>query len=109
MYMANKIIWGIFFAITALLFTYILFFVKLEPAGDIVEYYGITESILNHGSIELTKQDEQILSRTLHPEYFKDPQYYIKGKDSNRYPVHFPFYSFLALPVRIVLIFLQFD
>lgn len=107
--MSNKIIWGIFFAITTLLFGYILFFAKLQPAGDIVEYYGITESILNHGGINLTSQDQNNLSFALHPEYFQDPQYYIKGKDDNRYPVHFFFYSLLALPIRIVLILLQLD
>ncbi len=107
--MGNKIVWGIFFILTLFLTGYILFFVKLEPAGDIVEYYGITESLLNHGGINLTSQDQSNLSTTLHPEYFQDPQYYIKGKDGNRYPVHFPFYSFLAFPVRIVLIFLQVD
>ena len=107
--MGNKIIWGIFFTVTTLLFGYILFFAKLQPAGDIVEYYGVTESILNHGSIELTQQDEQNLSKKLHPAYFQDPQYYIKGKDGNRYPVHFPLYSFLAVPVRVILIFFQLD
>lgn len=107
--MSNKIIWGIFFAITALLFGYILIFAKLQPAGDIAEYFGITESILNHGSIELTQQDEQNLSKILHPAYFKDPQYYIAGKDGKRYPVHFPLYSFLAVPVRVILISFQLD
>jgi hypothetical protein len=107
--MANKIIWGIFIILTLFLTGYILFFVKLEPAGDIVEYYGITESFLNHESFKLSSQDQQNLSLALHPEYFQDPQYYIKGKDGNRYPVHFFFYSILALPIRIILIFLQRD
>jgi hypothetical protein len=107
--MANKILWVIFTGITVFFLAYILFFVKLEPAGDIAEYFGITESILNHGSIELTQQDEQNLSKILHPAYFQDPQYYIKGKDGNRYPVHFPLYSFLAVLVRVILIFFQLD
>lgn len=107
--MRNKLVWGIFFTVTALLFGYILFFTKLEPGGDIAEYFGITESILNHQSLELTTQDEQNLSKLLHPEYYADPQYYLTGKNDKRYPVHFFLYSLLAIPVRVVLNFLQLD
>lgn len=73
------------------------------PAGDIAEYYGITESVLRHGSVNLSAEDERILSQTLHPEYFANPGYYIAGTNGNRYPVHFVAYSFVLVPVRLLL------
>ena len=60
-----------------------------QPAGDIAEYFGITESVLRHRSINLTPGDQTTLSQPLHPQYFTNPGYYIAGVDGNRYPVHF--------------------
>ena len=74
-----------------------------EPAGDIAEYFGMTESVLRHGGINLSTLDQTSLSTTLHPEYFTNPGYYIAGTDGNRYPVHFIGYSLLLTPVRWVL------
>ena len=74
-----------------------------EPAGDIAEYFGITESVLRHSSINLTPQDQTALSLTLHPQYFSNPGYYIPGTNGNRYPVHFVGYSLLLTPVRWIL------
>ncbi len=74
-----------------------------EPAGDIAEYFGITESIMRHGAINLTPEDQASLSKTLHPAYFTNPGYYIRGTDGNRYPVHFIAYSLLLVPVRWLL------
>ncbi len=74
-----------------------------EPAGDIVEYFGITESVLRHGTVVLTPEDQTLLSQRLHPEYFSNPGYYVPGLDGNRYPVHFVAYSLLLVPVRLVL------
>ena len=74
-----------------------------EPAGDIAEYFGITESVLRHGSVNLTPIDQASLSKTLHPAYFTNPGYYIRGADGNRYPVHFIAYSLLLVPVRWLL------
>lgn len=76
---------------------------KVQLAGDIVEYYGITESLKNHLSFNLTNNDQNNLEKVLHPEYFLDPGYYILGTNENRYPVHFVFYSVLATPIRILL------
>jgi len=78
---------------------------NVQLAGDIVEYYGITESLKNHFSFNLTNIDQQNLEKVLHPEYFLDPGYYIFGKDNNKYPVHFVFYSILATPIRLILEF----
>ena len=75
---------------------------KVQLAGDIVEYYGITESLKKHMSFNLTKEDQNNLEKVLHPEYFSDPGYYILGTNENRYPVHFVFYSVLATPIRII-------
>lgn len=71
-----------------------------EPAGDIAEYYGITESLMNHASINLTNDDITNLSNSLHPQYYDNPGYYIWGKNGNRYPVHFFAYSLLLTPIR---------
>ncbi len=74
-----------------------------EPAGDIAEYFGVTESVINHGGVNLTAQDQSALSTSLHPEYFTSPGYYIAGANGNRYPVHFVAYSLLLVPVRLLL------
>lgn len=74
-----------------------------EPAGDIVEYYGITESVIRHASLALSSSDQSTLSHALHPEYFSNPGYYIKGIDGNRYPVHFIVYSLILIPLRLLL------
>ena len=98
----NKFVWGIFFL--SLIFSFFYFSKqKVQLAGDISEYYGITESILSHGNVNLTPSDQLILSSKLHPEYFQNPGYYLTGHNSNRYPVHFIFYSVLATPVRLLL------
>lgn len=78
-----------------------------SPAGDIVEYYGITESIMRHGTIALRPEDQSNLSTVLHPEYFSNPGYYLRGTDGNRYPVHFIAYSLLLIPIRWVLTIVQ--
>lgn len=101
--MTAKIIWSIYCLITVSLFIFLLTSTPPAPAGDIVEYYGITESLINHQGINLTREDQQNLSITLHPEYFQDPGYYIMGSDGNRYPVHFILYSILAVPARLFL------
>lgn len=74
-----------------------------EPAGDIAEYYGVTESLLRHGSLRLTDEDKNALSASLHPEYFTNPGYYLTGTDGYRYPMHFVGYSILLTPFRFLL------
>jgi len=105
--MKNKIVsnahWILLFVLTIFLFVYFLFYAKVQLGGDIVEYYGITETVLNHRGFNLTKSDQTQLEKVLHPAYFQDPGYYIKGKDGNRYPVHFFFYSLLVIPFRMFL------
>lgn len=89
--------------VTIILFLYYLSTSQVQLAGDIPEYYGITQSLINHQSFHLTPQDQTELEMVLHPEYFNNPGYYITGTDGNRYPVHFVFYSILVTPVRLVL------
>jgi len=87
----------------AIFFCYFLMGYTLIPAGDIAEYFGITQSLSTHASIALTNKDVQTLSTILHKEYFTNPGYYIAGVDGNKYPVHFIAYSFLLLPLRFML------
>lgn len=93
----------IFIAGMLALAIYLLFFVPVELGGDIVEYHGITESLIKSQRLYLTDVSAYNISTYLSPEYLKDPGYYIEGKDGNRYPVHFVLYSFLSLPIRLVL------
>lgn len=74
-----------------------------QQAGDIAEYFGITESLLNHGGVHLTPGDQHRLEQTLHPAYFHNPGYYVMGRNNNRYPVHFIAYSILATPIRAII------
>jgi len=101
--MKDKIIWLGFILISLALFIYFLFSAPVQLAGDIAEYYGITQSLINHQGFNLTPQDQIDLEKVLHKAYFSDPTYYIQGIEGKRYPVHFVFYSILALPVRIIL------
>lgn len=96
-------VWTIFWLVTLILGVY--FFIKpnIQNAGDIAEYYGISETLINHGSLELRDTDKENLSKALSPGYYEDPQYYIEAKDGNRYPVHFILYSFLTIPARLIL------
>jgi hypothetical protein len=98
----NKFVWGIFSLL--LIFSFFYFSRQsVQIAGDIAEYYGITESVLSHGTINLTPSDQSILSTKLHSEYFNNPGYYLIGRNSNRYSVHFIFYSLLLIPFRLIL------
>lgn len=105
--MKEKLIWILFTLGVLFTYSYFLFTPAPDQAGDIVEYYGVTESILNHGSIDLTEADKQSLSKTINPQYFDDPQYYLEGKNGKQYPVHFPLYSILVTPIRLLLEFLK--
>lgn len=88
---------------TVALLGYFLGVAKVQLGGDIVEYYGITESLINHQGFNLTSEDRSNLEQVLHKAYFTDPGYYITGRGEERYPVHFVFYSILATPVRLLL------
>lgn len=101
--MSNKLVWAIFGLVFVIALYFVLFRLQLNTAGDIAEYYGITESLLRHGSIELQMEDRLALEKVMHAAKFTDPQYYINGLDGERYPVHFIFYSLLVLPIRVIL------
>lgn len=93
----------IFIFITVCVLDYFLIKPAVNWGGDIIEYYGITESLINHGSPKLTSQDKSNITKLLNPAYFEDPQYYIKNSSGDRYPVHFIFYSILLIPMRVLL------
>lgn len=111
----NKIIWVVFSLITIIFFYVILSTPTADSGGDIVEYFGITESLINHGSFELRDSDFESLKKYLNPGYFKFVDryedvkggflFYLPTKDGNRHAGHFVFYSLLALPIRIILRF----
>ncbi|MCL4338735.1 hypothetical protein M1271_03535 [Patescibacteria group bacterium] len=101
--MSAKIPWLILGASILILGFYFLFFGKIQIAGDIVEYYGMTVSILNHGDVSLRNSDKTDIEKYLPAAYFSDPQYYMVGANQVRYPVHFPFYAYLLIPSRIIL------
>lgn len=110
--MANKFVWFVFGLITCALFLFFLQYPVHNSGGDILEYFGMTESLTNHGGVNLTSDDYEKLKLSLNPGYFVNPNeveqnggflYYMDGKDGKRYPVHFPFYSLISFPVRILL------
>lgn len=110
--MANKLVWFLFGLISFSLFVFFLNYPVHTSGGDIVEYFGMTQSLINHGGVNLTDKDYNDLKKYLNPGYFVNTNevkenggflYYMKGKDGEKYPVHFPLYSVLSLPVRIIL------
>lgn len=115
--MKDTSIWIIFSVITISLFVFYFLYPPINYGGDIVEYFGMTESLIKHAGISLTDLDKDNLKNSLHPGYFSntDPEqnggflYYMTGKDGKEYPVHFFFYSLLALPVRVILKIFEFN
>lgn len=103
------IVWVIFLCITVFLFAYFLVTPARNWGGDIIEYYGTSESLMNHLTPQLTTQDVKNITHKLNPAYLQDPQYYIQGIDGGRYPVHFIGYSLLLIPLRIILRLFQQD
>lgn len=79
------------------------------PAGDICEYYGMTQTLLTHGSLDLRTQDIQSLETTLNAPYYQQWYCYTKARNGQRYPIHFPAYSMIATPVRAILQALHVD
>lgn len=71
------------------------------PAGDVAEYYGITQT-LSHFGLDLRQEDISAMEPFLGRERFSNPQYYIEGRGSNRYPIHFIAYSLLLMPMRVL-------
>lgn len=99
----SEVPWIIFAVITGFLFLFFSFGPILSWGGDIIEYFGIGTSFINHLGPGLTSKDVADLEALLNPAYLRDPQYYIPGLDGSRYPVHFIFYSLLTLPFRLIL------
>lgn len=99
----NRLFWVFFSALTTVLLIVLLWLPPLNFGGDIVEYHGITESLIKSGGIHLTQEVKDNLSNYLQPSYLVDPQYYMTGRNGERYPVHFILYSFIALPFRLLL------
>lgn len=95
--------WFLWYVVTMFLLGYFLLVADFQQGGDITEYYGITESLKQHGGVTLGEVDRQELEKVLHPSYFENPGYYVQGRDENRYPVHFVAYSVLAYLIRMVL------
>lgn len=105
--MKTNLLYKIFFALIALIAVAILYFIPMELGGDIVEYHGMTDSLIKSRTLRLTDTAAYNIATYLSPGYLNDPGYYIKGVDGDRYPVHFFLYSFLAVPVRLALHFLH--
>ncbi len=101
--MKNKIALIILGIVTFSILLFLIFRYQIYAAGDIVEYYGMTESLLRHADVRLNSEDQTALLKLLSPAYFSDPQYYLTGFDGARYPVHFFLYSILLIPARIIL------
>lgn len=105
----SKLPWLLLGLVAAFLGWYVLMVATVQQAGDIVEYYGVTESLVNHGGVSLTLEDRVNLEQVLHKAYFEMSGYYIEGRKAARYPVHFWFYSLLAVPVRLLLSLTELD
>jgi len=101
--MRAKLFWLVFALLFFCLALFILLRVEVKPDGDIVEYYGVTETVLNHGSLDLRAADIEKLTRYIDSPKFTNPGYYLAGRSGGRYPVHFWAYSLLLIPARLTL------
>ena len=81
-----------------------------QQAGDIANYFGVTESVKNHLTPELRDTDKNTLATLVHPAYFDNPIYYnVPSPSGLRYSMHFIAYSYLITPIRIGLESLQYN
>ncbi|HLD25245.1 MAG TPA: hypothetical protein VJB96_05000 [Patescibacteria group bacterium] len=80
-----------------------------EPAGDICEYYGITQTLITHQSLDLQPSDVTSLTKQLGQPYYTLWYCYFSGRNTLRYPLHFAAYSLLATPIRLVLEAIRID
>lgn len=96
---------GLVLGISIFLSLELFFLVGYKPqtGGDIVEYFGMTQSLRSHAGVSLTPEDQSALEKLLPAGYFSDPGYYIRGAYQRRYPVHFVAYSVFLLPFVILL------
>jgi len=94
--------WILLALITFSLLYIFLFKIPIQLGGDIIDYFGPTETLLQHKTLFLTPETRESLSEILNPGYFKD-YYNIAGRNGELYPVHFIFYSLILLPFRIIL------
>lgn len=101
--MKNRLFWIFFVGIFITLTTILLSYPPNNWAGDIGEYYSMTETIMAKQSLKLDIKTQASLEKVLPTAIFNDPQYYIRGTDGGRYPVHFFLYSLLLIPGRILL------
>lgn len=108
----NKIIWAVFGIITVLLLFFFLLYQPTTSGGDMLEYFAITETLIKNRTLYLTDEALGNLKNSLDPGYFLNFEksdwnggllYYMRAKDGELYPVHFIFYSILALPFRLFL------
>jgi hypothetical protein len=107
--MKNKLFWVIFFALFIVFFGFFLFEPKIYYGGDLIEYFGMSESLSNHASFNLTEVDKQLLTKRFGFEYFKNPEYYPANEKGERYSTHFFFYSIFIAPVRLLMRVLKQD
>lgn len=105
----NNTIWLFFIFFSALLLVYFINEPRIHYGGDIIEYFGMTESLKNHIGLHLTSQDQANIEKRLGPGYLQNPEYYLRAVDGQRRAVHFPLYSILMTPVRLTLESLNID
>lgn len=101
--MSKNLFWTLYIAATLVLFALLSAGYRTPYGGDIVEYLGMSETLMNHASLELTPKDTRSMSRIINPLYLEDIQYYPKNSEGKRFPVHFPFYSLFLIPIRLIL------
>ena len=101
--------WVLFGVIGSGLLLFFLFNPTVQLGGDVVEYYGMTESLTNHAGLNLTDQDKAEIEQRIGPDAFRNTEYYIEGNNNQYYAGHFAAYSILNVPIRVLLDVFQDD
>lgn len=76
---------------------------QTQTGGDICEYYGIAHTVQHHASLDLRENDVSDLETELRAPYYSLWYCYLTNAQGTRYPIHFPFYGLLLVPVKAVL------
>lgn len=100
----NGLSWLLLAVVAGSLTWYFTTQATIQQAGDIAEYYGITQTVITEQTLALSPTQQTELEKRLHPEYFHgNPHNYLTNSEGVRYPIHFVFYSILAVPIRLLL------
>lgn len=101
--MRRDLFWIIASTICIVSIYFFVYVSRPQLGGDIVEYYGMTESFISHGDWSFSERDLSSINRQFGSFETDSPEHYPTGIDGRKYAFHFFLYSALNVPTRLAL------